>query len=115
MINVIQSNFQASHDKRDLSFKDPKFFTLEEHFSNLNVHDQTFDFDDVGLHFYSSSPTLSNCSIPCDFFYPPSSSMVIFINMVLLHEFDHFFHPLDDDSMTIVESTDFSTSSSSSL
>lgn len=27
--------------------------------------------------------------------------------MILLHEFDPFFHPLDDDPMIVIESMDF--------
>jgi len=39
--------------------------------------------------------------------------MVIFVNMILLHEVDHFFYPLNDDPMIVIEFVDFSTSSSS--
>lgn len=50
MVNIFQSTFQATYNKRDIGFKDPKSTTLEEHFVNLNIHDQTFDADDVGLY-----------------------------------------------------------------
>lgn len=78
MVHAFQSTFQAAHDKWDLGFKGPKSVALQEHFANLDVHDQNFDIDSIGLYFNPSSPTRSNCSIPYDLFDPPSSNIIFF-------------------------------------
>lgn len=112
MVHAFQLTFQAAHDKWGLDFKDPKLITLEEHFANLDIHDQTWDVDDIGLYFGSSSLVHSDCSIPHDFFYDLSSNMIIFVNMVSLHEIDPFTSLPDDDPFSIFEFMNPPTSSS---
>ena len=111
MIHDFQSTFQVAHDKRGIGFKGPKLITLEEHFANLNIHDQTWDIDGIGLYFAPSSLAHSDCSISHDFFNDPSSNMIIFINMVLLYKIDPFFFPPYDDPLLATEFTNSSTSS----
>ena len=64
--------FQVAHNKWDLSFKGPTSAALEEHFANLDVHDQTFDANDISLYFAIFSPISFDFSILCDFFDPPA-------------------------------------------
>lgn len=88
---------------------------LEEEFTNIDIHDQSFDVDDISLYFDHFSLTLSYCSIPLDFFDDPlSSNMVFFFNMVFIHELDYFYHPLYGDSLISIdlEFMDFSLPSS---
>lgn len=116
MVNSFQSIFQVSYDKTGIGFKGPKSNTLEENFSSHDIHDQTFDVNNIDLYFALSSLASSNFSIPCDFFDLPSPlSMVVFVNMVSLQEIDPFYHPLDDDSFIVIslDSMNFSISSSS--
>lgn len=57
------------------------------------------------MYFSPSSPTLCYYSIPCDFFDLLSTLiLVIFVNIISLHEIDHFYHPLDNDSLIVVGS-----------
>lgn len=110
MVNSFQSTFQSSHDNRELGFKGPRSTIPDEQFANLNVHDLYFDIDDIGLYFSPYSLVPFDYSIPFDFFDPPLSlSMVIYVNMIFIHEIDPFYHPLDDDSFIDIslESTNF--------
>lgn len=86
--------------------------TLKENFANLDIHDQTWDVDGIGLYFIPFNPTHSDFSIPHDFVDDPSSNMIIFINMVSLYEINPLASSPDDDPFFIFESMDSPTSSS---
>lgn len=68
MVNPFKINFQANHDKMGLGFNVSKYFALEEEFANLNIHDRSFNINDIGLYFGPSNLVLSYYSITLDFF-----------------------------------------------
>lgn len=111
MVHAFETNFQSSHDKSGLSFKGTKSSILKEEFSNLNIHDHSFNVDYIGIYFCPSSPSSFDFYILFDLFDDPLSlNFIIFVNILFIYELDYFYHPLDGDSLIVVspKSIDFS-------